>query len=130
MSGEPSSASVLEGLASGDLRIRAQAISDLRRTAVTGDMLPVVAPLVDPSASTNLGERAILIDHLGTLNSDDAAALLERVARDRSQSEPVRNAAVLALARMDPRVAGAPLQTLATSLEDGTLKELAELLAE
>jgi hypothetical protein len=31
---------------------------------------------------------------------------------------------------MDPRVAGAPLQTLATSLEDGTLKELAELLAE
>jgi hypothetical protein len=128
--GEPSSASVLEGLASGDVRIRAQAISDLRRTAVTGDTVPVVAPLIDPSASTNLGERAILIDHLGTVNSDDAAALLERVARDRSQSEPVRNAALLALARMDPRVASGALRTLATGLEDGTLKDLAELLAE
>ena len=128
--GLPTSDSVLEGLASMDPEIRAQAISDLRTTEVAGDTIALVAPLIDPSASTNLGERAILIDHLGTLSSGDAAALLERVARDRSQSEPLRNAAILALAQMDPSFSGARLQTLATNLEDGTLKELAELLSE
>jgi len=128
--GLPSSASVLEGLASTDAEIRAQAISDLRETAVTGNTLTVIAPLIDPQASTNLGERAILIDHLATLNTADAAALLERVARDRNQSEPLRNAAILALAQMDPQFSRTPLQTLATNLEDGTLKELADILAE
>jgi hypothetical protein len=126
----PSPASVLSGLSSPEAGIRSRAIYDLGRVSGTTGTLPVVVRLLGEGATTNVGERAILIDHLASLNTTEAAEALAAVTLDMRQPEALRNAAILALADMNPSVSGAVLRQLATGLEDGALRELAELLAD
>ncbi len=126
----PTPVSVLAGLGSTDVATRSRAIYDLGRIPNVPGTLPDVIRLLEARASTNAGERMALVEHLAELNTAESAEALGKVALDRTQPEALRNAAILALANMGSSASSAALRQLAASLEDGTLRQIAELLVE
>jgi hypothetical protein len=126
----PSAAAVLLGLGSNDVVVRSRAIQDLGRIPAVPNVLQAIVPLLETGATTNTGERVSLLQYLAALDTAESAEAAAAVARDRRQPEAARNAAILALTGMSSSTSSMLLRQLATDLEDGAPRRVAELVAD